>query len=168
MRVGLEGYLVHEPSRILLVACFNDQVDVVEHLLFNYAKYVDGNSFREALHTAASEGLENTLCTLLPYASAWEADLSAALPGAIHQGKVSCAERLVTAGAQFDLSISENGTALDAALKGNFDSTIAMLIRRDILNVVDVYATIEVYDMADVADVFNILPRKHSAQALMG
>ena len=139
VRGGLEVYLVHEPSRLLFEACFNDQEDVVEHLLHNYAEYVDGNSFREALHAAASSGHENTLCTLLPYASALEIDLSAALPNAIHQGKVSCVERLLTAGARFDVSISEHRAALNAAIKEEHDSTIAMLIQREQLSVIDVY-----------------------------
>ena len=141
VRVGLEGYLVHEPSRLLLVACFNDQVDVVEHFLHDYAKYVNGISIEEALNEAASWGVENTLCTLLPYASASGADLSAALPKAIQHGKVSCAERLITAGARFDVSISEHRTALNAAIKGEHDSTIAMLIQKDQLNVQDIHDT---------------------------
>ena len=138
-RSGLEAYLVHEHCRPFLVACFNDQGDVVEHLLNNYAEHVDPNTFRDALHTAAFGGYENTLCTLLPYAAAAGADLSAALPNAIHQGKVSCAERLITAGARFDVSISEHQAALYAAVTGDLDSTIAMLIRRAQLYVVDVY-----------------------------
>ena len=153
-RLRLEHYLVHEHYRLLLIACVNDQVNVVDYLLHNYAEYVDGNTFREALHGAAYMGHENILCTLLPYASALGADLSAALPNAIHQGKVSCAERLITAGARFDVSISEHWKALDAAIEGEFDSTIAMLIGRDLLNVVDVH---------DVADDFeldlNLVPR---------
>ncbi len=152
VRVGLEAYLVHEPSRLLLVACFNDQVDVVEHLLQNYAEYVDGNSFREALHAAASGGHESTLCTLLPYASAFGADLSAALPNAIHHGKVSCAERLITAGARFDFSISEHRAALHAAIKGDFDSTIAMLIHRDQLSVEYALSDVDVYYKALAAN----------------
>ena len=137
--VGLEGYLVHEPSRILLVACDNDQVDVVKHLLHNYAKYVNDNAIEEALDATASWGYENTLCTLLPYASALGADLSAALSSAIYSGRVSCAERLITAGARFDTSTSEDRVALHAAIKGGFDSTISMLILRDQLDVVDVH-----------------------------
>lgn len=165
VRGGLEVYLVHEPSRLLFEACFNDQENVVEHLLHNYAEYVDGNSFREALHAAASSGHENTLCTLLPYASASGADLSAALPNAIQHGKVSCAERLITAGARFDVSISEQRTALDAAIKGEHDSTIAMLIQRDQLNVEDVHAMVDVRKFKHKSDMD---PKKHSKQIFRG
>ena len=139
VRVGLEGYLVHEPSRLLLVACSNDQVDVVEHLLHDYAEYVDLNSRRKALNTVAFLGHENTLCTLLPYVSGSETVLSAALARAIDQGKVSCAERLITAGAEFHTSVPDHQEALRAAIKGELDSTIAMLIQRDQLDALNVY-----------------------------
>ena len=144
--VGLEGYLVHEPSRLLFEACFNDQNDVVEHLLHNYTEHVDVSSFREALHAAASSGDENTLCTLLPYASALEIDLFAALPNTIRQGKVSCAERLITAGARFDVSKSEHRAALYATIpKEELDSTSAMLVQRCQVNVVDLYEIVGDY-----------------------
>ena len=135
----LEGYLVHERCRAFLVACFNEQIDVVEHILLHYAEYVDYNEFKEALHRAIYRGHENTICTLLPYASAWGADLSAALPNAIHQGKVSCAERLITAGARFDVSTPEHDAALHAAIKGRLDSIIAMLVYKNQVSVADVY-----------------------------
>ena len=134
----LECYLVHERCRLFLVACFNDQVDVVEHLLLHYAEYVDDKTVRQALHRAAFGGDENTLCTLLPVASKWNADLSAALPYAIHQGKVSCAARLITAGARFNVSIPKHRSALQAAVEEKFDSTIAMLVQRDQLKVEDI------------------------------
>ena len=136
---GLEGYLVHEPSRLLLVACSNNQADVAEYLLHNYAQYVDDNTYGKALNSAAFDGHENTLCTLLRYGFKLRAYLSAALPNAIHQGNVSCAERLITAGARLDLSISEHRKALYAAVRGDLDSTIAMLIQRDQLNEVDTW-----------------------------
>ena len=162
-RLRLEGYLVHEECRPLLIACFNDQVDVVKHLLHNYTAYVDGNTFREALHGAAHRGHENTLCALLPYASALGADLSAALPNAIHQGKVSCAERLITAGARFDLSRSGHWEALYAAIEGEFDSTVAMLIQRGFLNVE------YVHDLADDIELdLNIVPKGLVLAAMRG
>ena len=139
-RLGLEDYLIHEHGYLLLSACFDDQVDVVEHLLHNYAEYVDAKTFGEALQMTASWGHENTLCTLLPYVSAMS-DLYLALPYAIHKGNALCAERLITAGARLDVSISEHRKALHAAIRGDLDSTIAMLIQRDQLNVGDVHDT---------------------------
>ena len=153
---GLEGYLIHESFWLLLVACSNDQADVVEHILHNYAECVNNNTFGEVLQLAASKGHEHTLCTLLPYASARGADLFAALLKAIHQGKISCAERLLTAGAsaRFDVSIPEHRAALDAAIRRDLDSTIAMLIRRDQVSVVDVYDIVDDHseDIAQYGD----------------
>ena len=169
-RLGLGGYLAHERSLLLLVACFNDQVDVVEYLLHGYAQYVDSLTFSEALHGAASWGRENTLCTLIPYASKWRIYLSAALPDAIDQGNVSCAERLIAAGARFDVSSSEHQAALNAAMKGELDSTIAMLIQRKQLNVIDLHV-IDLHDMVDVCNIGHICdvaPKDHSEQVLRG
>ena len=165
VRGGLEVYLVHEPSRLLLEACFNDQEDVVEHLLHNYPEYVDGFLFKEALHAAASSGDENTLCTLLPYASALEIDLSAALPNTIRQGKVSCAERLITAGAKFDVYNHEHRDALYAAITRDLDSTIAMLIKRDQLKVVKVDDILFMYEPRDA---YDIDPVEHKERVLRG
>ena len=133
----LENYLVHEPSRLLLVACSNDQANVVEYLLHNYAEYVDDNTFGTALHLAAFEGRDNALCPLLPYASKWGAELSAALRNAINQGNVSGAERLITAGARLNVSLCEQQIAFHTGMKGTLDPTIEMLIQRDQLDVID-------------------------------
>ena len=138
----LEDYLGHEDCRPFLRACLNDQRDVVEHVLNNYAEHVDPITMEMALHWAASMGYENTLCTLLPYAAAAGADLSTALQGAIRKGMVSCAERLITAGAEVDVSITKDQAALQAAKEGGFDSTIAMLIQRDQLNAANVHVTV--------------------------
>lgn len=135
--LGLEGYLVHEPSRLFLVACSNDQADVAKHILHNYAQYVGDKTFQEAFQAAASRGHENTLSTMLPHAYGLGPTSSAALAKAIHQGKASCAERLITPGARFDLSIPEHKAALQAAIEGEFDSTIAMLIQRGQLKLVE-------------------------------
>lgn len=137
-RLGLGDYLIHEDWYLLLSACFDDQVDVVKHLLHNYGDYVVAKTIRDALQMAASWGHENTLSILLLYASALN-DLSLALPHAIHKGNVLCAERLITAGARFDGSRSEHRKALHAAIIGELDSTIAMLIQRAQLDVEDVH-----------------------------
>ena len=137
-RPGLKGYLVHEHCRLFLVACFNDQVDVVEHLLHNYADYLDENTVRKALDGAIFGGHENTFRILLPYVSRLGASLSAALTIAIHQGNASCAEQLIAAGAGFDVLMSDHRIALQAAIEGESDSTIAMLVQRDQLNVEDI------------------------------
>ena len=161
----LDEYLAHEDCRPFLVACFNDQVDVVEYLLHNYAQYVDQKFFGEALYRAAFRGYESTLCALLPHASVFEADLSAALAKAIRQGKVSCAERLITAGARFDVSRSEHSEALDAAIKSDFDSVIAMLIKRDQLSVADVDSIGMLYEPADT---YDMDPIEHKERVLRG
>ena len=136
---GLQGYLLHEsPNGPLLVACLHEQIDVLEDLLHHYAACVDGDMFKTALHGAAFWGYENALCTLLPHATVFEANLSDALPIAIHRGNILCAKRLFEAGATFDVSISSHREALDAVIEGNLDSILAMLISGRQLNVVDV------------------------------
>ena len=137
---GLQDYLLHEqPSGPLLVACLHEQIDVLEYLLRFYVGYVDGNMIKEALHGAAHWGHENVLCTLLPHASVFGANLSDVLPVAIHRGNTPCAGRLFEAGATFDVSIYSHRKAYDAAIEGNHDSIIALLISRHQLYVVDVY-----------------------------
>ena len=137
--LGLEGYLNHEsPSGILLIACLNDQLNVVEHIFRNYARYVDGKMYREALKAAVLMRHENALRTLLLYVSHFGYCLSDALPTAIHQGNTSCAEQLFVAGAEFDIEIFEHGKAFHAAIKGRHDSIIAMLVYRNQVSVADV------------------------------
>ena len=150
---GLQDYLLHEqPSGPLLVACLHEQIDVLEYLLRFYEGYVDGNMIKEALHGAARWGHENVLCTLLPHASELGANLSDALLVAIHRRNTPCAGRFFEAGATFDVSIPSHRKAYDAAIEGNLDSIIALLISRHQLYVVDVY------DM-DFADRGGLGPR---------
>ena len=138
-KMGLQNYLLHEsPRGPLLVACLHEQIGVLEHLLWVYAECVDGNMFKEALHGATFWGHENALCTLLPHASAYEADLSDALPIAIHRGNTPCAERLLEAGAIFNPWIPSHNEAIDAAIAWDLDSMIAMLISSHQLDAVDV------------------------------
>ena len=137
--LGLQVYLQHEsPRGPLFVACFHEQIDVLEYLLRFYVGYVDSNMIKEALHGAARWGHENIFCTLLPHASVLVANLSDALPIAIDRGSTRCAERLLEAGATFDVSIYSHRKALHAAIERDFDSIIALLISRHHLNVVDV------------------------------
>ena len=54
---------------------------------------------------------------------------------------------MITAGARFDFSIPEHLKALYAAIEAIFDSTVAMLIQRGQLTVVDVYDVVKDYSL---------------------
>ena len=138
-RGALQDYLLHEQSSgPLLVACLHEQIDVLKYLLHFYVGYVNGNMIKEALHGAARWGHENVLCTLLPFKYAFGANFSDTLPIAIHWGNTPCAERLFEAGATFDISISSHRKAYTAAIEGDLDSIIALLVSRHQLNVGDI------------------------------
>lgn len=139
VEAGLQAYLLHEsPHGLLLDACLHEQIGVLEHLLRFYAECIDCNMFKQALHGATFGRHEKALCTLLPHASAFGTNLSDAIPIAIYRGNTACAERLLEAGATFNPWIPSHNKALDAAIAGDLDSIIAMLISSHQLAAVDV------------------------------
>ena len=136
---GLQDYVIHEQrSGPLLVACLNEQIDVLQYLLCHYAAWINSNMFNEALYGVTWWGYENALCTLVPHAPRLAANLSDALPLAIQRGHTPCAERLLEAGAIFSVLSPSHREALSAAIEGHLDSVIASLISRHQLNVEDV------------------------------
>ena len=138
--VNVRHHLIHESvCGPLLVACLHDQIDVIDYLLDYYPECHDFSVFEGALRGAAFTGQENALCTLLSRESPHGADISGALSTAIRQGNTTCAERLLEAGAVFDVTMSDDRKALlNAAIEGELDSIIALLISRDQLDVEDV------------------------------